>query len=213
MIPYKSLKPSKKALLVVLLFSVLISLVLLSHGIAQDWAWALAQALITVNGLIFGFFILGTTYLSTKESAIDLYTQLIDNKILEQLVAQTRQENLKEAEKAVKKNVSPILSTSAEHLGYFTGKFEASVYFPIVSIGFSLCLFGVNDTVATNTFLLNVFNFITFAAIYFLIIGTYEILECISFVMEKNAESATSKSSEIFEKILRKRLSKSGDEP
>lgn len=190
------------------IFSVgfIIAIISSSHGIDEGWAREVATALITVDGLVFGFAVLGMEVFSSRTFTRKAYERMIEESAgeLTQALGQQDQEKLV-PEEFIKKELLPLAARPTLQLGLLRLLFKYSVYLLLASIGSAFCLFGVSNTTTNNPFANLFFFSIYWFAISFFILGAYVIINGLSILLEKGASFPLEKTFKLVLHALEKR--------
>lgn len=174
--------PSKRTQLILLMISIFITIVTSIHALNEAWAWEVAKALITIDGLVLGFAILAATVLSSGRIVNAAHKAMI-NESVDEIMKSMQKESEVEFDKFVEEELMAVAVKPFFQLEIFGEIFRISVVFLLISIGFALCLFGVSDTrVRLVDFL---FVFIFSQAVNFFVQGAYRLTNGIFVLLEK----------------------------
>jgi len=175
------------------------------ESMSRTWALEVAKDLITVNGVVLGFVILGMTLFLRRG---------LPSKIIEESIekAVQRLQEMKEGtypppatlEDLMEKEFIPIILTGPYHVGIFEGAFKLSTTFILVSIGLSFCLFGVSDTLLASLNFKSLFLLFYAFALYFFLAGAYVIFNAMFKLTRLISRSALNKTYELIMKRLDK---------
>lgn len=180
------------------LASGVIVLLMLRHEFSESWAWEIAKSIISIDGIILGFTIIGVTLFFSERGYLTSRMAEVFEKLFEDFLKQPRVEISKS------EIVSKVQSALAESL-VVPSSIPASMVCLALSIAFALPLFGVSDATA-NTLLEQVFFFPLYLSIYFLILGiylTYKFIdEFVAIASQIEATKTFEKSLETFMKKL-----------
>lgn len=203
----KKVLPSLKTRVALILIGIAIGSSSILHGMTEAYAWEVAKALISIDGLLIGFSILGITVLSrsgyletlyktsTKQSAEELVSHLQD--LGKKFKEMTDEEKMEELLFSV---VSPFID-----VWMLREVFLDSMKFLLVSIGLALFLFGVSTENMNVPYLEHVFTSCYSLAVAAFIIGTYYIVKGISAILEKG-EINMEQGFELFKNTFEKKL-------
>ena len=180
------------------LLTATIGVLMLSHGFSESWAWEIAKSVITIDGIILGFTIIGVTLFSSeriystsrmvdifKEHFVDFWKEL---KVME----------LSNYGKIQRKFASSVESAITDILVVPTS-IPACMVSLVISIAFALSLFGVSDVTVDNIVLKSVFTIALFLSIAFLMIGIYL---AIKFTQEFVSQTSRAQMLEAYKKSL-----------
>lgn len=161
----------KRLLSLAVLAAIVISLVNL-HGFSESWAWEIAKTIISLNGIILGFIIVGATlFFSERGYAAQRFTEIIGQHLRDfldnlKVVELSNIEKLKEGFSAsLESAVAEAIPGSAIILGCILAL--------SVSIGFALSLFGVSNVTENDVILRTIFSFVFSLSITFEVFGIY----------------------------------------
>jgi len=200
-----------KTYVVVVICGIAISVVSSLHGLSEAWAWEVAKAIISINGLLIGFGILGITVFSRRRYSETMYKKSAEQLIAE-LINKLRNSKKKPEEISEELKKELVLRYVKSFVKSFLDVATLRVFFSeaieslIISIGFAICLFGVNPETASNPFLSILFSSVYTISISTFLVGTLLIIRGISTTMEKTTEISISKSFEIFASIFEKKI-------
>lgn len=204
----KGFKPSRKMMTLLIVIGIVISAFSTYRGISEEWASEVANALITINGILLGFTILGITVFSKRS-----YTETMFRKSVE--------ESATEFASHVEGILESLDKTSMKGL---EEKFISSLFYPfvdvillresflrsmqllLVSIGSALCLFGINTDVLSNPFLNFFFRIAYCISISMFLLGTYFIMYGVRSILEKSMGFNVEKQFEIAESVFEKKI-------
>lgn len=161
----------KRILLLAFFASFIICLVNL-HGFSESLAWEFAKTVISLNGIILGFIIVGVTLFFsergyTRQRFIEIVGQHLDD-ALDNL----KVKELSDIEKLKERFSESIESALAEAVAV-PAIIPGSILTLSVSIGLALSLFGVNDATKDDIFLRTIFGFVLSFSIIFMVFGIY----------------------------------------
>ena len=201
-------KPSRKMLAVLFLIGIIIGILSTYREINEEWASEVANALITINGILLGFGILGITVFSKRG-----YTTTVFRKSVERLATEFANhvegilESLDETSMRglEEKFFSSLLYPFAE-TRLLREAFLMSMEFLLVSIGSALCLFGISASMLSNPFLELLFRCVYSFSISMFLWGTYYIMYGVRSILEKGMELDVEKQFEIARSIFEKKL-------
>ena len=204
----KEVLPSRKTLVILIVIGTAIGAVSSLHGMSEAWAWEVAKALISINGFLIGFSILGITVFSSRGYSKAVFRTSAEQSI-DELISRLKDlgRNPKEITKEeligemLLSAITPFLDVAMiRHV------FLSSMESLLVSIGFALFLFGVSTETVNNPFLVILFSLSYSLAIAMFILGAYEIVHGISTVLEKGTELNITHGFDIFSSIFDRKL-------
>lgn len=203
----KAFQPSRVTQVLILFAVVFIFIVSILHGINREWAWEVAKALITINGLVLGFAILGATALSRGTISKTAYKTLIEETVEEVLEHSKKSEGSLRAisEGKIAGKLVPLFLKPAFRIKLIRNTFEGGIVQVLISVGFSICLFGVSDALMQNRLIEALFLVIYYFAIVFFLFGTHGIIRVTLMLMELSLQSQTLGSVDFMWKMLEKR--------
>ena len=187
---FKWMWGSRKTIVLLFVISLIISMFSNLHGMNESWAWEVAKALITINGLVLGFSILGMTVFARRG-----FTRAAFKVTLQKQFAGFINRLGKSGEKnkdAFNENVIREFLSLFFHPFFETFIVQYAVMLSMVyllaSVGLAFCLFGVNDVTIGNPIFKELFSSIYTLAIVMLLLGVFLVLRGIFSLMEKNME-------------------------
>ena len=199
---FEKKKPlQRRSLLLISVLALAITVLASLHEFNESWAWEIANALITVNGFVLGFTIVGVTLFSerafTRRRMINIFTEYIDDiwKDWKGILKEAKVEEPAIRDKLEKSIRSMLLSAMVDiHVLPLSMLWAVASF--LVSIGCALSLFGVSDTTASIPLLREVFWVVFYISIYGLITGI--------FLIYKGLEDITTRipRKEIFEAVV-----------
>jgi hypothetical protein len=140
------------------------------HPLNASLAQQIATALITVDGLILGFSILGVTIVSERGFSITRMSAIL-KKNFREFIDELKEEEVSGAKKIKEKLASTAESAIFEIISVPSFLFQA-MYFLLVSLLSALMLFGVSDDLITAyPIMLSVFSTVLVFSLLFLILG------------------------------------------
>lgn len=176
---HSKIQPTKKAYMLLGLSILFIAFISVSHGITEAWAWEVAKALITINGLVLGFVIFGATILS-RGSFAEVSIRKAISRGVEKLVVEAKKQKNNDPTlftQWLNENGRSILREPLESLFYdikdLKKYLEISLLLILVSIGLSFCLFGVSPTTASNPTSSYLFFFAFYNSLISFVLGVY----------------------------------------
>lgn len=201
----------KKTLLLLAFFTAFIISFVNLHGFSESWAWEIAKTIISLNGIILGFIIVGVTlFFSERGYATQRFAQVVGQHLEDAL------ENLKVVElsdiEKLKKRFSASLESAMSEAVAVPAIIPGSLLALSISIGLAFSLFGVNDATKNDLILRNIFGFILSLSIAFQVFGIYLAYKFIQdfvkhasyFEMAKGLKKALEDFSKEFENIVAK---------
>jgi len=173
--------PTRAVMLKLIVLSVIIALVSSAHGLNEAWAWKVAELLITIDGLVLGFAILGMTILLSRESSEVVRKSMVEESVndMRQFASSMNKSCLDGRPELLALTIRPIM-----RLKLLRTSFVLSTEFLLTSIGLAFCLFGVSDG-TTGSPLGNAFLCLYSASIGVFVMGVYILMKALSFLMEK----------------------------
>jgi len=187
--------------------SAIVGLLIHLHGYSESWAWEIAKAIITIDGILLGFIILGATLFFSERGYSTSGMAEVFEKHFEDFWKRLRVVDVSNSEKTTKQFISCVESAVAE-IVVVPSSVSTCMICLTLSIAFALSLFGVSDTTANNTTLTLVFSVGIFGSIMFLMIGLYLTYR---FIREFVRVAARIEMTEAFEKSLEIFKKKIGD--
>lgn len=154
-----------KITLVVLIVSVFVNLHPFNEGLAQQ----IATALITVDGLILGFSILGVTVVIERGFSATRMTAIFEEH-LKEFINELKGVEVSDAEKMKEKLTSIFESATADIVSVPIVLF-AAMYSLLASLLTAFMLFGVSDTTAADVIFVLAFKIVLSISIFSLILG------------------------------------------
>ena len=154
-----------KIILIVLVISVFVSL----HPFNESLAHQTATALITVDGLILGFSILGVTVVIERGFSATRMTAIFEER-LKEFVDNLKVVEASDAKKIKEKVASAVESAIGDIVSIPTILFVA-MYLLLASLLSAFMLFGVSDTTAADGLLVLAFKIVLSVSLYSLILG------------------------------------------
>jgi hypothetical protein len=174
---------------------------------SEERASEIAKALITINGLLIGFTILGITAISKRG-----YTEIIFRGAVEQSANEfaTRVEHALKKPKEYTKEGSIDKFLSSLFYPFFDviilQVFLVSMEYLLVSIGCALCLFGASTEVVGNPLVNSLFSLVYSLSITMFLWGAYFIIYGVRTILEKGTEINVEQQFEIAANIFEGRL-------
>ena len=204
----KSVMPSKKTMVMFILIAIMIGTTSSLRGMSEEWASEVAKALITINGLLIGFAILGITAISKRG-----YTETM----LKETVEQSANEFVTRVEHVLKKpeeySKEGLIDNFLSSLYYpfldvimLRQVFLFSMEYSLVSIGCALCLFGITTEVVGNPLVAFLFSSVYSFSITMFLWGAYFIIHGIRAILEKGTEINVEQQFEIAANIFEGKL-------
>lgn len=161
----------KRLLLLAFLAAIMITFVNF-HGFSESWAWEIAKTIISLNGIILGFIIVGVTlFFSERGYAIQRCTEIFGQHLKDAL-NNLKVVELSDIEKLKKWFTESIESATAEAIAT-PSIIPGSIIALSISIGLAFSLFGVNDATQNDIMLRSIFSFILSLSISFQVFGIY----------------------------------------
>lgn len=156
------------------------------HPFNESWAWEIARDLITVDGLILGFTILGVTVVAERaaerRSSIPRMTSLL-RKFLKELKAAEAPLTKIDVEK-----VERFISTGESSIVdiVFPNSIYAAMYNLFGSLLLAFTLLGVSDTTVSNPVVVELFRVAMAVSISLLIFGFHLTIEVLVDITTKS---------------------------
>lgn len=204
----KEVLPSRKTLVILLVIGWTIGYISSLRGMSEAWAWEVAKALISINGVLIGFSILGITVFSSRGYSKTVFRTSAEQAI-DELFSRLKELGRNPKEITYEKIIEEILLSAYTpflDVTMIRHVFLSSMEFFLASIGFALFLFGVSTETMNIPFLEALFFFCYSSAIGMFILGAYEIMHGISTVLEKGTELNLTQGLDILFKIFDKKL-------
>lgn len=192
----------------IILLGVIIGLFSVPYPINQEWAWQVAESLITINGLIIGFGILGLTVFSERGYSRNIFKKLAEESIDNLL---TNVEHLEKTQEEIspkefkERIISNILYPFID-IQYLQEMVLSSMRLSLMSIGCSLLLFGVTPERINNSLLQFLFLLFYDIAISMFIWSAYSIICGTSAIVKRSTEINTEQGVNIAMDILTRKL-------
>jgi sterol desaturase/sphingolipid hydroxylase (fatty acid hydroxylase superfamily) len=190
-------EPSARTMIVLLLSSLVVGYISLLHGINESWAWEVGRDLITVDGLIIGFVVLGFTFIFTRD---------FTGSIIDGMMKDAMSEFDENIEEYLKKNpngsssdffrneafvavTKPIYQTRQMLNGL-----KLSFISLVISLALAFFLLGMGDqTNYTQSAFIGAFTISLTLSFFFLLLGTYTILKTLERFAEQSVKSVRSR--------------------
>lgn len=203
----KSLKPSRKAFLIIFGATFFITLFSSLHGLTEAWAWGIAGDLITINGLVLGFVLFGVTMLSSDTLAQRSLERTVKGAIYD-MIGQAKENSssnnsVKDWWKDADASITDAFYRAGFEMGYIIGSLERSLIFILCSIGLSLCLFGVNSSIIDIWYFNLIFIGLYFSSLFCFVYGVYSTQRVLFVLLEKSIKLRPKGSVETVEEILK----------
>lgn len=148
------------------------------HPLTQSWAWTIAQTLITANGLILGFSVLGVTIVSERAFLPSRMSDILE-KHLKKSTGGLR--NIKPSEiERIHKSYSEAAKSAILEIKLVPNALFETMYFLFASLILAITLFGVSDSTVTSPALVAVFTTTMTGSLLLLVIGvnlTFRVLK------------------------------------
>jgi len=162
----------KKNFLLLTFLSASIVILVTLHGYSENWAWEIAKTIISLNGIIIGFIIVGVTlFFSERGYATRRFTEIVGQH-LEDALNNLKVVELSDQEK-LKKRFAETLESATAEAAIVPATIPACIYVLSISIGLALSLFGVNDATGNDIILRSIFGLILSLSIGFQVWGIY----------------------------------------
>ena len=177
-------KPKPLVMWAIVAFSLFIGVLSLFSGITKDWAWEVGKVLLTIDGLIIGFVILGFTFVLTKDftgSIIDYMIKDSKKELDEKLAECIKNPEINQEEFL---ETEPFIAVTKPifKMRLMLNGLKTSFTFLAISIAFAFILFGVGEQTAMYS---AIFLFPYVLSIFFLLSGTYSIFKTIEAFAEQ----------------------------
>lgn len=175
---------------------------LYQHPFNESFAHQIATALITVDGLILGFTILGVTVVAERGFSRSRMTDIFE-KHLKKFLDEFGVAERSDAEKAFwgEKLESTTESAVADIISVHSALFVA-MYFLLTSLLSALMLFGISDNTVSDPIFVWAFRFVMIVSVNFLILGfhlTIQVLKDIT--MKTNRRELDKAFGEAFDRV------------
>ena len=192
---------NRKSFFLIWFFSFSVSFVALLHGLSESWAWEIAKTIITLDGVILGFTIIGVTLFSSERTRSTSRIVGIFRKHLKDFWKELRVVEVSNSENIKRRFVSSLESAITETF-VVPSTLPACMVFLVISIAFALSLFGVSDATLNDIILRDVFKVLFSLSIGFMMLGiffTFKFMEEIFFTsISIDMTEALEKSLETF---------------
>lgn len=161
-----------KSAISIAVISVVVVTVMSLHEMSESWAWEIAKSLITINGIVLGFIIVGVNLIFSER--IHSVSQKIDiiKKHWENFLKELKLGEIADSER-VKEKLEKSLESAIAEIIVPPYSIISSMSYLVVSIIFALTLFGVSDTTIENPILPSIYSTILTLSIGFFIFGVY----------------------------------------
>lgn len=170
--------------LVILVELVVFGLVSL-HPLNESLAQQIATALITVDGLILGFTILGVTVVAERGFSIPRMTAVFEEHF-KKFIDELKVVEASDAEKTAEKLTSSAKSAIVDII-WFPSVLFMAMYFLLASLLTALMLFGVSDTTVSEPLLAAIFQMVMGLSIFFLILGFHSTIQVLKDLTMKTS--------------------------
>lgn len=204
----KRFRPSRKTTFVFVFLGIVIMILSTYRGISEEWSLQVTNALITINGTMLGFAILGITVLSTRGYAGTFFRKSVRQSAtefashVEEMLESPDEHTINELKEEF---LLSLLYPFADSL-LLKETFLLSIRYFLFSIGCALCLFGINTDVLNNIFLKTLFLCIYSLSITAFLWGTYFIMYGVRNILEGSLEINVKKQLEIATSIFEKEI-------
>lgn len=152
-----------------ILVGIIIYAFVILHPFDESLAQRFATALITVDGLILGFTILGVTVVIERGFSVTRMTAVFEEH-LEKLIHELKVGETSDAKKMTEKLASTVESAMADIISVPTVLFVA-MYLLLASLLLAFMLFGFSDTTTNDAIFVSAFRLVVGLSIFFLILG------------------------------------------
>jgi len=177
------------------------------HPFTESWAWEIARDLITVDGLILGFTILGITVVAERaaerRSSLPRMTSLLKKFIAElKAVAQTSHTKIdvEKVEKSILTVESAMESAIVDII--FPYSIFVAMYNLLGSLLLAFTLFGVSDATVSNPVTVEVFRIVIAVSLSLLIFGFHLTIQVLlDFTTKPDSKEAFKKFKEAIHGI------------
>ena len=187
---------STVASVVLVAFVVLVFVTL--HPFSESWAHEIATALITVDGLILGFTILGVTVIIKRGFSTTRMTAIFE-KHFKEFINELKVVEASDVKKMAEKIASTAVSALVDILSVPYTLFSA-MYFLFASLLLAFMLFGVSDNTVGNPIFVSVFQSVMGLSILFLILGFHLTIKVLQDLTMKTSPKELFKA---FEEAIR----------
>lgn len=202
----KLLATPKKTMFTLVVLSIVVSFISCINGIDEGWARVISPTLITVDGLLLGFVVLGATNISNKEFMKAVNESLIRkymNDFFDRIQEKKRtNEQVEKDKEFIQKEFYLTFQKTGFSMGVMQGSFEVAVWFLFVSIGASICLFGVHGSYTAFTLPWFIFWVIDYFAIGMLLNCGYILVRGFFTLLTKGAIAYAGTPKEFIESIF-----------
>lgn len=199
-----------KSAISIAVISVVVVTFMSLHEVSESWAWEIAKSLITINGIVLGFIIVGVNLIFSER--INSISQKIDiiKKHWENFFKELKLGEIADSER-VKEKMEKSLESAFVEIFVPPYSITTSMSYLVVSIVFALTLFGVSDTTIENPILPFIYPTILTLSIGFFITGVYLAIKfmqsLVSSFLTIEIEKALKEYFEAFEKAGKKEKS------
>jgi hypothetical protein len=194
----------RKTIFCIILGSIAIAFLASINGMDSEWARVIAPSLITVNGLILGFAVLGVTNLSDKDFVKATHESLIRQHMRELFMRLSKIQEVEKTERdrLIKNEFALVTGKTYFSEGVIHAVFKNQIFFLLVSLGLSFCIFGVNTTYAFLSLQWLFFILVLYLAIAFLLIAAYKLYQSFFGLLNRASIVYTRFDKELIETIL-----------
>jgi len=176
---------SKSTFVSVALVGLVVYAFITLHPFNETLAQEVATALITVNGIILGFTILGVTIVIERGFSITRMTAIFE-KHLKEFRDELKVVEASDDKKMTEKIASMAASAMVDILTVPNMLFVA-MYFLFASLLLAFMLFGVSDTTVNDRIFVSVFQFVMGLSISFLILGFHMTIKVLNDLTMKTS--------------------------
>jgi hypothetical protein len=191
---------SKSTIAIIILVGTIICVFVSLHPLNESLAQQFATALITVDGLILGFTILGVTVVIERGFSVPRITAIFEEHVNE-FIHELKVVEISDVKKMKGKLASTVESALVDIISVPYVLFIA-MYFLFASLLSAFMLFGVSDTTTSDPISVWAFNIVMGLSISFLIFGfhmTIRVLE--DLTMKTNPKELYKAFEEAFNQI------------
>lgn len=195
-------EPNKTTMIVLLLSSLVVGSISLLHGINESWAWEVGRDLITTDGLIIGFVVLGFTFILTRDFTESIIDGMMKDAVEEYLKKNPNGSPTDLQNEAFVAIAKPIYQTRQMLMGL-----KASFVYLVISLALAFFLLGMGDqTNYIQSAFIIAFTFSFIFSFFFLLLGTYTILKTLETFAEQSVKSVRSRLMSKMKKEIERKL-------
>ena len=173
-------------------FGTLVLIVTAQHELNEDWAWKLAESLITLNGIILGFSIIALTMQIERVFPQSRMIKVFEKHLID-FIKELKLGELADSEKIEEKLVSSM-DDAVKEIYVIPVWTIVAIFNLVMSTALAISLFGVSDTTSADAVLRNFFHFIAGTSIINLMFGIFATFKSLTGIMMKSFETQVLKS-------------------